>query len=61
FALVSGVHTIRLSINYKATRCSAGIAMSIHNRRFLTDSDGGRIVAFPQVGGLHHGYARLAA
>ncbi|MEO5375567.1 MAG: transposase [Alphaproteobacteria bacterium] len=30
-------------------------------RPIQSPSDGGRIVAFPQVGGLHHGYVRLAA
>jgi putative transposase len=31
------------------------------SRRVQTSTDGPRIVAFPEVGGLHHGYERCAA
>lgn len=46
---------------YHASRCHLSLDKDAPNGRSVQPSGDGKIVAFPQVGGLHHRYERQAA
>src|SRR5216683_3512921 len=46
---------------YHDWRTHLSLSMDAPNPRIVHPPDGGRVVAFPELGGLHHHYERLAA
>ena len=46
---------------YQRSRTHLALAKDTPERRSVQPAGAGKIVAFPQVGGLHHRYQRLAA
>jgi transposase InsO family protein len=46
---------------YNATRCHLSLAGDAPEPRGIQEPELGRVVEFPEVGGLHHRYARAAA
>ncbi len=46
---------------YHRTRTHLSFATDCPDRRPVQSADSGKIIAFPEVGGLHHRYERLAA
>jgi len=46
---------------YHDWRTHLSLSMDTPNRRSVHQPDWGRVVAFPELGGLHHHYERLAA
>ena len=46
---------------YHGSRTHLALGKDTPDRRSVQSADGGKVVAFPQVGGLHHRYHRLAA
>jgi transposase InsO family protein len=46
---------------YHDWRTHLALSMDAPNRRVVHPPDRGRVVAFPELGGLHHHYERLAA
>jgi transposase InsO family protein len=54
--------TLRSYITYyHGSRTHLALGKDTPDRRPVQSADGGMVVAFPQVGGLHHRYERLAA
>ena len=58
-------HLRRILVSYRdyyhRSRTHLSLGKDTPDRRSVQPCDTGRIVAFPQVGGLHHRYERLAA
>jgi hypothetical protein len=46
---------------YQQSRTHLALAKDTPERRSVQPAGAGKIVAFPQLGGLHHRYQRLAA
>ncbi len=46
---------------YHGSRTHLALGKDTPDGRPVQSADGGKVVAFPQVGGLHHRYERLAA
>ena len=46
---------------YQRSRTHLALGKDTPERRSVQPAGAGKIVAFPQVGGLHHRYQRLAA
>ena len=51
----------RYLIYYHDWRTHLSLSMDAPNPRMVHPPDRGRVVAFPELGGLHHHYERLAA
>lgn len=46
---------------YHRSRTHLALGKDAPDGRLVQSADGGKVIAFPQVGGLHHRYERLAA
>ena len=46
---------------YQRSRTHLALGKDTPERRSVQPAGAGKVVAFPQVGGLHHRYQRLAA
>jgi hypothetical protein len=54
-------HVLRFVAYYHQSRTHLGLQKDAPEPRPVQGPEAGRIVAFPQVGGLHHRYERRAA